>query len=245
MLGAGMSVQEQLQREYYERTAGQYDAAHVVDGDEHYIALKYISMMIGAHGLGSALDVGCGTGRGMKYLAQRHPEMRIHGIEPVDGLIRQAIETNGISQADITKGSGESLPFENENFDAVYECGVLHHAKEPEQVVREMMRVGRKAIFLSDENRFAYGSALGRWGKLLLWKSGLFNAAYRLKTRGKGYRFSEGDGLAYSYSVFDCAELLGQWADRVILVPLDATKPKTIFAPMMSCFHVLLCAVRD
>jgi hypothetical protein len=32
---------------------------------------------------------------------------------------------------------------------------------------------------------------------------GLWGVADLIKTRGKGYTTSEGDGLAYSYSVFD------------------------------------------
>jgi hypothetical protein len=73
----------------------------------------------------------------------------------------------------------------------------------------------------------------------------VFEAAYRLKTLGKGYRFSEGDGLAYSYSVFDSCAALSEWADRVIVVPTDDVKTKSVFHPLLTSFHVLLCAVRD
>jgi SAM-dependent methyltransferase len=240
-----MRGEEAIQREYYERTAHEYDAAHVVDGDEHAIALKYISTFVDALRLSSVLDVGCGTGRGLKFLARRNPSVFLRGVEPVEGLIRQAVEVNAISPEAITKGNGEKLPFDDGAFEAAFECGVLHHAKRPQQVVREMMRVATKAIFLSDENRFAHGSAISRWGKMLLWQSGLFGAAYRLKTLGKRHRFSEGDGLAYSYSVYDSAEMLGEWADRVFVIPLDAKNRNGMFQPVMTCFHVLLCAVRD
>jgi SAM-dependent methyltransferase len=240
-----MPSEETIQREYYQRTAHQYDAAHVADGDEHSIALKYISTFVDALRIGSALDVGCGTGRGLKYLARHNPSVFLHGVEPVEELVRQAIDSNSISPESITKANGESLPFEDGAFEAAFECGVLHHAKRPQQVVREMMRVATKAIFLSDENRFAHGSAISRWGKMILWQSGLFGVAYKLKTLGKGYRFSEGDGLAYSYSVFDCTEMLGEWADRLIVIPLDPSNRNSVFQPVMTCFHVLLCAVRD
>jgi ubiquinone/menaquinone biosynthesis C-methylase UbiE len=236
---------ETIQREYYERTAHLYDTAHAFDADAHYLALKYISSFIGSLGICSALDVGCGTGRGIKYLSQKNPSLRVYGIEPVGALIRQAVTVNSIPADSITNGFGNALPFADRSFDATYECGVLHHAKDPNRVVREMMRVSTKAIFLSDENRFAHGSTLARWGKLFLCKTGLFRSAYRLKTLGKGYRLSEGDGLAYSYSVFDCAGALSEWADRVILIPLDDDKPKSVFQPLLTCFHILLCAVRD
>jgi hypothetical protein len=73
----------------------------------------------------------------------------------------------------------------------------------------------------------------------------MFRAAYLLKTAGKGYRFSEGDGLAYSYSVFDALEVLSEWSDRVIVIPTDEVKTKSLFHPLLTSFHVLLCAVRD
>jgi len=234
-----------IQREYYERTAHLYDAEHVRDGDEHYIALKHMSGFFDVLGISSVLDVGCGTGRGLKYFLENKPRVRVHGIEPVPALIEQAANVNAIPSHLVTEGCGEALPYADQSFDAAFACGVLHHVQEPNRIVREMMRVSRKAIFLSDENRFAHGSVFSRWAKLLLCKTGVFRIAYRLKTLGKGYRFSEGDGLAYSYSVFDSCALLSEWADRVIMVPTDDVKAKSAFHPLLTSFHVLLCAVRD
>jgi ubiquinone/menaquinone biosynthesis C-methylase UbiE len=240
-----MRTTEAIQREYYERTAHLYDASHVRDGDEHYVALRHIGGFFDVLRISSVLDVGCGTGRGVKYFLDRRPGVLVQGIEPVAALIDQAVQVNSVPPGLIMKGAGEALPFADQTFDAVFECGILHHVKEPDQIVREMMRVSRKAIFLSDENRFAHGSTFARWAKLLLCKTGIFRAAYRLKTLGKGYRFSEGDGLAYSYSVFDSMQVLSEWADRVIVIPTDEVKTKSVFHPLLTSFHVLLCAIRD
>jgi len=241
-----MTTDAALQQEYYERTAHLYDAEHVREGDEHYVALKHMSGLFELVGISSVLDVGCGTGRGMKYFLQQKPGITVHGVEPVAALIDQAVKAGFVPADLITEGFGEALPFADGSFDAVFECGMLHHVKEPNRVVREMMRVSRKAVFLSDENRFAHGSMFSRWAKLLLCKAGVFGAAYRLKTLGKGYRFSEGDGLAYSYSVFDSFGIVSEWADRVIVVPTDdVVMGKSLFHPLLTSFHVLLCAVRD
>lgn len=234
-----------LQREYYERTAHLYHAEHVREGDEHYVALKHISGFFDVLGISSVLDVGCGTGRGMQYFLRNRPGVAVRGVEPIAALMEQAVNVNAIPAGLIQQGSGESLPFADRTFDAAFECGVLHHVKDPNRIVREMMRVSRKAVFLSDENRFAHGSLFARWAKLLLCKAGVFRGAYRLKTLGKGYRFSEGDGLAYSYSVFDSCAVLSEWADRVILIPTDDVKATSVFHPLLTSFHVLLCAVRD
>src|SRR5262249_33387273 len=146
------------------------------------------------------------------------------------------------------------LPFPDHGIDAAFACGILHHARNPQKIVREMLRVSRKAVFLSDENRFAHGSTFACWAKLALCKLGLFHAAYRIKTFGKGYRFSQGDGIAYSYSVYDSIDELSRWADRVILIPTDVTgssaslvsrRRGSSFHPLLTSFHLLLCAVRD
>jgi ubiquinone/menaquinone biosynthesis C-methylase UbiE len=242
---AGAANAEIIQRKYYERTAHLYDAAQVKEADEHFLALNYLSAFCDILNVASALDVGCGTGRGLKYFLNHKPLIDIRGVEPVPALIGQAVQANGIPPGLITVGSGDHLPFPDASIDAVFECGILHHAKNPEQVVREMLRVSRRAVFLSDENRFAHGSLFSRCAKVVLCKTGMFGAAYMLKTLGKGYRFSEGDGLAYSYSVFDCIDVLARWADRIILIPTDNIRTSGFFHPLLTSFHLLLCAVRD
>ncbi|SRR6266404_892654 len=233
------------QKAYYEQTAGRYDDMHVIAGDEHYVALKYVSGLIQQQGISSILDVGCGTGRALKYLLQANPSVWSQGIEPVEALARRAVEDNGIPRERICLANGQAIPFVNQSFDAVCEFGVLHHVQEPASVVREMMRVAKKAIFLSDENRFAHGSAISRWGKLTLCKLGVFHAAYQFKTKGKGYRYSDGDGIAYSYSVYDAWEMLSNWADRLFVIPTDEVPAGGGWLhPLMTSFHVLLCAIR-
>jgi hypothetical protein len=66
-----------------------------------------------------------------------------------------------------------------------------------------------------------------------------------VKTRGRGYDVSAGDGLAYSYSVFDSYELLAQWASRVILVPTCPSNAKSWAHPLLTAGQVLACAMRD
>jgi ubiquinone/menaquinone biosynthesis C-methylase UbiE len=240
-----MTTAETLQREYYQRTAHLYDAEHVNEADEHFCALRYISGLVPVLDLSSVLDVGCGTGRAIKYFLEEHPQIRIHGIEPVDAMIQRAVHTNGVPADLITQGFGEALPFPDKSFDATLECGMLHHVREPNRVLQEMMRVSRKAIFLSDGNRFGTGPTLTRWIKLLLHKARLFQGLYWLKTFGKAYRSSEGDGISYSYSVFDGFELLAEWADRIILIPTGDQKATSVFHPLLTSLHVLVCAVRD
>jgi hypothetical protein len=95
------------------------------------------------------------------------------------------------------------LGFGDGSFDLVCEFGALHHIPRPAVAVSEMIRVAEKAIFISDANNFGQGGRLFRLLKQVINSMGLWPLADRIKTRGKGYTLTKGDGLAYSYSVFN------------------------------------------
>lgn len=235
---------EKLQRAYYESTASNYDDMHTsCEIDEHYEALRFIDLMCDRFQLESLLDVGAGTGRGVKFLLDRRRYAQ--GIEPVKALIEQA-ELRGVPKGLILEGSGYSLPFEDASFDAVFECGVLHHVEEPSRVVSEMVRVAKKAVFLSDSNRFGQGRYAARILKLGLYGCKLWRIARFIQTKGKMYTISEGDGLGYSYSVFDSHSQLANWADTIWAI--QTAKQRSVRSwlhPLITAPHVLLCAIKS
>jgi ubiquinone/menaquinone biosynthesis C-methylase UbiE len=235
---------ESIQSRYYTRTAAHYDAMHVADDDEHTAALHHISAFITSMDIQSVLDVGCGTGRGLEYIRTRHPQVAVSGVEPVAALVDQAVVRHGIPRQSIVNGRGESLPFESESFDAVCEFGMLHHVGDPAAVVSEMLRVARRAIFISDANRFGQGSMAARGLKLVLAKCGLWRLANYVKTRGRGYTITDGDGLAYSYSVYDSFSQVARWADRVIMIPTAPHVSTTWLNPLLTSPTILMCAFK-
>jgi ubiquinone/menaquinone biosynthesis C-methylase UbiE len=146
----------------------------------------------------------------------------------------------------LLQGSGYQLPFEDEAFDAVFECGVLHHVADPGRVVAEMIRVAKRAVFLSDSNRFGQGSHSARLLKLALYQCGLWPAARYLQTKGKMYTLSQGDGLAYSYSVFDSYHQLAAGTQQIWLLPtVEQSNRRSWVHPLLTSTHVLLCAFKE
>jgi|SRR5450631_1906 len=239
-----MDNAQSIKQAYYAKTSQDFDQWHIGEDDEHYISLKFISAMIPLLEIDSVLDVGAGTGRGVMYFRQNHPNVRAHGVEPSPDMRGRAVE-KGIPEELITLGRGEKLPFPDQSFDAITEFGVVHHIQDPDAAVREMMRVARKAIFLSDGNRFAGGSAPRRWFKLLSHKVGLWPLVNLIKTRGKGYDFTGHDGLSYSYSPYDQHKILAKWADRVIMIPTGPEVGCTTWLhPLLSSSQMLYCALR-
>lgn len=207
----------ELQRDYYSRTAGVYEELHVRGGDEHFFALAWLASLIGHYGYRSILDVGSGTGRGLLYLKTMFPELKVVGIEPSPAL-REIGHDKGLSQEELVEGDALSMAFASGSFDLVCEFGVLHHVKYPRQMIGEMLRVAKTGLFISDSNHFACGSLPNQITKRFLRSIHMWKMAYWLRTGGKGYGISEGDGLSYAYSVFDDYDYISSRCEHVHMV---------------------------
>jgi ubiquinone/menaquinone biosynthesis C-methylase UbiE len=190
-----------MQREYYGRTAAAYDHAHLEGKGEHDLAVAFLLSIISCLDIQSVMDIGSGTGRALLKIKQAFPGLKIVGVEPSSEL-RDIGHAKGLSQDELVDGDARRLDYPDGAFDLVCEFGALHHIPEPSRAVSEMLRVSSKAIFISDSNNFGQGPWISRSVKQLLRAFHLWQVANFVKTRGRGYSISEGDGLAYSYSVF-------------------------------------------
>jgi ubiquinone/menaquinone biosynthesis C-methylase UbiE len=229
----------QQQQDYYDKTATAYESMHVQPGDEHFVALEYALALIHVIRAKSVLDVGSGTGRAVRFLQQRRPDLEVEGVEPVRELRKQAQELGTV----LHDASGEALPFDDGRFDVVMSFGLMHHLPDPRPVVREMMRVAGSGVMISDANRFGQGSTTSGALKLAVHRTGLWPAFERLRTKGRGYLESEGDGIFYSYSIFDSKPQLRSWADRVFIVPTGTQKKFPL--EQIATAHGLLVAFRE
>ena len=236
----------EIQRSYYTRTAARYDEMHAHETSTDPSMMKFLHAFLRMLEVRSLLDVGTATGLGMRHLKNTLPGLSICAVEPVAALLEQGVRDGNTSSFQAVRATGEALPFPNASFDAVCEFGALHHASDPSAVVREMLRVARKAVFLCDSNRFGQGTRPARLIKLFLCKSRLWSVYTFLRTRGKGYLLTEGDGLAYSYSIFDSYDLVSRWANRLVLIPSRAGENSSSwFHPLLNSSSVLVCALKE
>jgi ubiquinone/menaquinone biosynthesis C-methylase UbiE len=196
--------EETLQHAYYTATADDYNRMHVGQSNEpeHDLALGLLVGLVGQMTIDSILDVGAGTGRALLQFGHRCPGIRVVGVEPVAALRQQGYKA-GISPEQLVDGDAMKLAYPDGAFDLVCEFGVLHHLKRPDIAVAEMLRVAKRAVFISDSNNFGAGSKVARTFKQGLRALRLWPLVDWLNTRGKGYHYSLGDGVFYSYSVFD------------------------------------------
>jgi ubiquinone/menaquinone biosynthesis C-methylase UbiE len=206
-----------IQQQYYRETAARYDGSHMRSDGEHDFALAFMLSMVRFLGVRSVLDLGSGTGRGLQGVKTAYPDIHIVGIEP-SAALREVGYAKGLSREELMDGDAQHLNFADNEFDLVCEFGALHHMPDPHKAVSEMLRVARVAIFISDGNNFGQGGALGRTAKQVLQALHLWKAADFVKTRGKGYAISKGDGLYYSYSVFSDYARISQSCKSVHLM---------------------------
>lgn len=90
------------------------------------------------------LDVGCGTGELARVAVQRIRGLRVVGIDAAPAMIAVGRKKLlGAPQVTFEIGRAEALPFGDEQFDTVVSASMLHHAQDPDRVLRECLRVLR------------------------------------------------------------------------------------------------------
>lgn len=235
----------EIQRRYYTETATEYERMHAHEGIRDVFSRRFVEAILQMLGPQSVLDVGTATGRFLRDVRAVLPGAFLCGVEPVYALLDVARRNGAASSGGLVCGTGAALPFPDRSFDVVCEFATLHHVQAPNAVVREMTRVARRAVLLADSNRFGQGSLLARVAKLGMYKTGVWPVYDWLRTKGKGYRITEGDGLSYSYSVYDSYELLASWADRLILIPADVEQASSWLHPLLTSKGVLVFAIKE
>jgi ubiquinone/menaquinone biosynthesis C-methylase UbiE len=143
--------------EFFERVAGDWDAMRLAYYDE-----RVIEKMAEVSGIGEASEVAdVGTGTGF-VAAGRAPWMeRVVGIDNAPAMLevaRENLQALGASNVDLVVGEASRLPLEDGAVDAAFANMVLHHAEDPEAMLREMARVVRPAgtVAITDEVAHPY-----------------------------------------------------------------------------------------
>jgi len=109
----------------------------------------------------AALEVGCGGGFMTEEMARMG--FATTGVDPSEPSLRVAAEHARRSGLDIRyrTGTGESLPFEDRAFGAVFCCDVLEHVRDLPKVISEISRV------LKPGGVFYYNTLNRTWASLL------------------------------------------------------------------------------
>lgn len=98
------------------------------------------------------LDVGCGTGHHLLFFLESG--CHVSGVEPSAPMLDAARLKLG-GRADLRTGFAESLPFSDDEFDAVTMITSLEFCADPAAALREAIRVSRNRVFLGVLNRYS------------------------------------------------------------------------------------------
>lgn len=117
---------------------------------------------------GRTLDIGTGDG---------HVAAALH-----DDIVGIDIVVPHRTSIEVREFDGIRIPFEDKSFDTVLACTSLHHATNPDALIEEMKRVGKKIVLLEDN----VDTLVDRWSVLSLhWKN---DRMFELPYRSDGFR---------------------------------------------------------
>lgn len=87
------------------------------------------------------LDVGCGDGLIDRLIMNARPDLEIVGV---DVLVR------GETLIPVTHFDGRHLPYDDQSFDTVLFCDVLHHTDSVSELLHHAARVARHSVLIKD-----------------------------------------------------------------------------------------------
>ena len=99
------------------------------------------------------LDIGCGTGEGIRYLSRRVKRGLLAGLDLSPQMIEVAQRKfPDHPQVDLKVGDAEALPWPDSFFDQGMSTFTLHHFPHPDRALAEMVRVLKPGgrLFLAD-----------------------------------------------------------------------------------------------
>lgn len=96
------------------------------------------------------LTVCGGSGMDAEFLAEQGA--RVVTCDISEGAAQRALRRSQVHHFDLTSivGDAERLPFRDRTFDLVYVHDGLHHLEDPMRGLREMLRVARRAISITE-----------------------------------------------------------------------------------------------
>jgi ubiquinone/menaquinone biosynthesis C-methylase UbiE len=83
------------------------------------------------------LDLGCGSGRWSKYLANK--VKYVEAVDPSKAVISASMLLNEDENVRVTQASVDNIPFNNNSFDFAMSLGVLHHIPDTKKALLNLV----------------------------------------------------------------------------------------------------------
>jgi SAM-dependent methyltransferase len=128
------------------------------------------------------LDIGCGTGEILSFLAGRSNH-RLTGIDSSPYMLDFARQRLG-HRVDLHRGFAEDLPFEDNTFDHALLINTLEFVDDPHMAIEEAARVAKDRLFIGALNRYTVQGKIKGASAVLektLWDKAHFFSIWELK----------------------------------------------------------------
>jgi len=127
---------------------------------------RFMRRISGLRPGGRVLEIGCGNGNGTRLIRKYFQPERISAVDLDPRMLRLARMLNRHPSVIYSQADASSLPFGDEEFDAVFDFGIIHHIPEWKKAFDEVRRVLKPGgEFLFEE--LCADSFLSRLGPLV------------------------------------------------------------------------------
>lgn len=146
--------QKKLVQEHFDRWSQDYDSgpnSNWLQAWQNKI-IEVMSLQPNQH----ILDVGCGTGFAVRQLSQKLEGGKICGLDISPAMLAKAkTNTANCTNAELTLGDAENLPYESEQFERLMCANCFHYFSNLDKVVNEFYRVLKPGgiVYLLDSCR--------------------------------------------------------------------------------------------
>jgi len=131
----------------------------------------------------TVIDIGCGSGRWIKYLEGRYKKMV--GMDPSKAIFAADKLLARNDKVELVRASTDNIPFPSGSFDFAYSLGVLHHIPDTEKALADSVKMVKSGgyflvyLYYKFDNRPWYFKSLYWLSNLL--RRGVSKLPIRLK----------------------------------------------------------------
>ena len=110
------------------------------------------------------LEIGCGNGTGARLIKRYFSPLKIYAVDLDQRMISMAKRYNADDSIIFELGDATKLRFMDEQFDAVFDFGVIHHIPNWEDCINELKRVLKIGgeLIIEDFSIETFETATGR-----------------------------------------------------------------------------------